>query len=42
MKLKLIRNLNSQRNKEQEDSFALTMNVALYFDINKVLQKIDA
>ncbi len=41
MKVKLIRNLNSNRNKEQEDSFEQTMNLALYFDINKTINKVD-
>ncbi len=41
MKIKLIRNLNSQRDKEQEDSFSETMNLALYFDINKTINKVD-
>lgn len=41
MKINLIRNLNSQRNKEQEDSFEQTMNYALYFNINPVITKID-
>lgn len=41
MKVNLIRNLESQRNKEQEDSFNETMNTALYFDINKTISKVD-
>ncbi len=41
MKLNLIRNLDTQRNKEQEDSFSETMNLALYFDINKSISKVD-
>ncbi|BDU67354.1 MAG: hypothetical protein TYPL_0070 [Candidatus Tyloplasma litorale] len=41
MKIKLIRNLETKRNKEQEDSFVLTMNFNLYFDINKTINKID-
>lgn len=41
MKIKLIRNLNTIRNKEQEDSFELTMNLSLFFDSNKTLSKID-
>ncbi len=41
MKINLIRNLNTERNKEQEDSFKDTMNLALYFDINNQLTKID-
>ncbi len=41
MKVNLVRNLESQRNKEQEDSFNETMNTALYFDINKTIYKVD-
>ncbi len=41
MKINLIRNLNTKRNKEQEDSFEATMNLALYFDINKKIEKVD-
>ncbi len=41
MKINLIRNLNTKRDKEQEDSFEVTMNLALYFDINKKIEKID-
>lgn len=42
MKIRLIRNLETARNKEQEDSFNETMNHALYFDINKTINKVDA
>ncbi len=42
MKIRLIRNLETARNKEQEDSFNETMNHALYFDINKTITKVDA
>lgn len=41
MKINLIRNLETARNKEQEDSFENTMNFALYFTINKSISKID-
>ncbi len=41
MKINLIRNLNTQRNKEQEDSFENTMNLALYFNINPKIEKVD-
>ncbi len=41
MKINLVRNLNTNRDKEQEDSFENTMNFALYFDINKTIYKID-
>lgn len=41
MKINLIRDLETKRNKEQEDSFETTMNLALYFDINKEIQKVD-
>ncbi len=41
MKINLVRNLNTNRDKEQEDSFENTMNFALYFDINKTIFKID-
>ena len=41
MKVKIIRDLTTERNKEQEDSFANTMNLALYFDTNKSIDKFD-
>ncbi len=41
MKINLIRNLDTQRDKEQEDSFETTMNPALYFDIHKKITKVD-
>ncbi len=41
MKINLIRNIETQRDKEQEDSFEETMNLALYFNINKKITKID-
>lgn len=41
MNIKLIRDLNTERNKEQEDSFEKSMNLALYFDLNKSIDKFD-
>ncbi len=41
MKINLIRNLDTQRDKEQEDSFEKTMNPALYFDMHKKITKVD-
>ncbi len=40
--IKLIRNLDSNRDKEQEDSFIQTMNHTLFFDSHKTITKIDS
>lgn len=42
MKLKLIRNPETLRDKEQEDAFEKTMNTSLYFFMNKKISKIDS
>ncbi len=39
--IKLIRNLETKRNKEQEESFEENMNSSLYFSSNKLINKID-
>ena len=41
MTIKLLRNLDTKRNKEQEDEFSQTMNPTLFFDANKTIEKID-
>ncbi len=41
MSVKLLRNLDTNRNKEQEDEFAQTMNLPLYFDTHKTIEKFD-
>jgi hypothetical protein len=42
MEIKLKRNLNSERNKEQEDFFEKTMNHDLFFSNEKEISKIDS
>lgn len=42
MKLKLIRNPNTKRNKDQEDSFETMLNLQLFFDSEKKLFKFDS
>lgn len=41
MEIKLIRDLTTERNKEQEDIFENTMNLDLYFSLNKSIDKVD-
>jgi|GEM_PF-3258646 len=40
--VKLIRNLETEKNKEQEDSFENSLNLILFFDTNKIIQKIES
>ena len=40
--IKLIRNLETERNKEQEDAFEASLNLDLFFSSNKLIQKIEA
>lgn len=42
MKIKLLRNLDAKRNSEQEDEFEKTMNLSLFFDANRTMNKIDS
>ncbi len=42
MQIKLRRNLNSERNKEQEDFFENTMNNDLFFSNEKLISKVDS
>lgn len=41
MKISLLRDLTTERNKEQEESFENTMNPIFYFDFNKTIDKVD-
>ena len=41
MSIKLNRNLETKRNKEQEEEFNQSMNLGLFFDANKIITKID-
>lgn len=42
MNLELIRNLKTERNKEQEEEFEKTMNFSLFFDSHPIINKIDS
>ena len=41
MSIKLNRNLETKRDKEQEEEFSQSMNLGLFFDANKIISKID-
>ncbi len=41
MKVRLIRNLETERDKNQEITFEQMLNLDLYFDINNLISKID-
>lgn len=41
MTINLIRDISTERNKGQEESFELTYNISLFFSSNKIISKID-